>query len=172
MGSLTYGYAVDTGKLEEIVGSNDTQLVSTLVQKLKGDSFDDDATANRQRALEAIVRGDFLEDYEWRAHQLYALEAICEQHGERLSSSCIGYLDDLGWETKLLERRIPCNIPRADEFPDVSHLAAEEVVSEYGTFSQLEIDEESPEMAEAQEEFLGWLEQCKNKHVGLVTFQY
>lgn len=173
MGTATYAFGVDLEQVNAAIGSSDSGLVATICGNLRPDPFAQPGDPTVADAVQKLVDGERDESYEGRALQLYALEALCEHLGERLAGEGhVGYIDDLGWDTKLLATRIPFGLPEAPDFPGVSHLTAEEAREEYGRFSEMDVDCEEGWIEEAREAFIGWLQQCAKRGCALVTFQY
>lgn len=173
MSSVSTAYGVDLEKLASVRGSKDARLLTELEQKIQPDPFDATGDPTVLDGLRALIEGDLLDSYVGRAKQLYALEMLCEHVGRRLDGQGhVAFIDDLGMETALLAYEPPLDLPRADDFPSVAYLTAEQVRDEYARFTAIDTEHEDPEIAEGREEFVGWLQQCADEGLALVVFQH
>lgn len=179
MSSSTCAYGVDLAKLATYIGCGDAAKLAEIeeyVEALDGVDLDDaillgDEVTHRQ-ALRSLVLGEPLENRSANALRLYALEHLCGSLGKKLDGEGhIGYPDDLGWETLILECRVPLSLTPSDDFPSVGHLTAEEVREECERFAE-DTEHDDQTIEEGREEFAWWLEQCRREGLAMVTFQY
>lgn len=169
----TWGYGVDLQKVQELIGSNNDQAFNELKCTIPIQRVDAEQGISIVDGLGALIRGKPLLSPIGRAAQLYALEHLCDQIGKRLAGQGhIAFWDQLDWETRMLSSNPPFRLPAADDFPYVTHLAAQQVSEEYDRIAALESEHENPETSDAREEYVGWLQQCKSKNLALVAFQY
>jgi len=172
MSSISTAYGVDIDKLASIIGSKDAQLLAEIEQVIRPDPLEELGETTIRDGLRALINGDLLDSYLGRAKQLYALELLCEHIGKRLKGhGHVAYLDDIGLETALLAYEPPLDLPRADDFPSVAYLSAEQTRDEYTRFADVDT-EEYPEIEEGREELIGWLQQSSEQRLALVVFQY
>jgi hypothetical protein len=176
MSSETYAYGVDLTKLGEYVGCGDAAKLAEVEGLVGTDELDRDfgfdTTVTHRQALRSLVLGEPMEHRSANALRLYALEHLCGVLGKKLDGEGhVGYPDDLDWETRILQRRVPLGLARPDDFPDTSHLTAEEVRDECERFAD-DTEHDDPSIEAGREEFAWWLEQCRREGLAMVTFQY
>lgn len=173
MSTTTTAYGVNLEEIGSAIGSRDQALIAQLQAKVTPDPFATDGGPTVEGGLQELITGDPPEGPTENAIKLYALEMLCEHFGTRLGGGDhISYLDDLGWQTKLLDSGPPLGLSRSDDFPDVAYLSATDVRHEYDEFSKLDSDCDVEGVEEGREELLGWLQQCAQQGLALVTFQY
>ncbi len=175
MSYTTYGYGIDIDELKRIHGSGDHELLAAVLDssadRLK--QFDEPMFAlNVRKALAEIVDGR-IDEAEEAAAYIYALEILCVFFGKVLDGQGhIGYLDDLDWELALPEFATPFELPSVLGFPDTTYLTAAEVKQEYERFADVDTETDDPDVTDARDEYVWWLQQCNDANLGLVTFSY
>ena len=128
-------------------------------------------------ALEDLINGELRDTSPRNAFQyLYALELLCLHLGTKLDGGDhIGDVENVDWDTRLREVRIPFDLPPPSGFPSVSYLTPSEVKQEYERFDAEHSDSDDEvdrATADAREDFLWWLKQCGDHGLAIVTFCY
>jgi hypothetical protein len=186
MGYRTVGYGVDMRRLEQVWSCTNHGLLADVLAssepRIRSHNELLPGTPERDvisitDALEDIIKGELRDPSRRSAFQyLYALEILCSNLGKMLDGGeAIGGIENLSWETRLLEVRIPLGLPDPHDFPRVSYLTAAEVEEEYHRFGAGFNPSDEPvdgEVEDAREDFLWRLKQCCDDEVGLVTFYY
>jgi hypothetical protein len=182
MGYTTIAYGVDIDKLAAVKGSRDQRLLAEMElllaeeeQEAADSGFSDSLCPLSLRAALERILADEIEAMPNGNHQyVYAMELLCRHLGKALDDcGHVKYLEDLGWEVAMDDFRTPLDLPQTFGFPDTCYLTAEEVRKEYERFRDVDPDDdEHPDIAESREEYVGWLKQCVDEGLGLVTFCY
>ena len=177
MSITTYAYGINLPTLTAAIGSHDATLVNKILESGVYRWARDDLRQNRislRDALQMLINAEYSNDSPVAvARRLYAYETLCEHLGRRLDGQeHVGYLDELGWDTLLMNQRTPIGLVASIDFPMSGYLTPEEVVREYDQYMDVEAEEDDLQIADAREEFVWWLKQCANKRLALVTFTY
>lgn len=175
MSYTTYGYAVDIDKLKQVYGSRDRELLDKILDFSRDRLEQSDGpmfALNLRKALSDIIDAT-IDESEEEAAYIYALEILCVYLGRVLDGQGhIGYLDDLCWDLSLPEFATPFELPPVLGFPGTSFLTAGEVEQELERFVDIDTESDDSEVTDARDEFVWWLQQCKDAGVGLVIFCY
>jgi hypothetical protein len=182
MGYTTVAYGVDLGRLAQVGGSRDVELLADCEREFAyrlaianhKNAELSDLPIKLRNALHEIVTGT-LTHYsdDGAAQYVYAYQLLCEHFGRPLDGrEHIKFLEDLQWNTNVLKFRTPLALPETLPLPATGYLTPEEVRAEYDSFKDYDGEEDDAWLAEAREEFIWWLKQCADKGDSLVVFTY
>lgn len=131
---------------------------------------EDDIQFEKKAVVELVSGKELRLDYSYYG---YALERLCQVIGERLKDCEFGKLSDLKIDTPLATWSSPILLPTMDDFPFISYLASEEVISEVERLKTLELfSEEMPEIAHERNLYFRTLDRVRAKGLGVVAFYY
>jgi len=128
MSYATAIYAVDLDQIREVVGAGNRKLIKQVKKLTTIDAGDSDGIPIGQ-AIEELIRGLFTDTDSGYMYG-YALEGLCQHLGTRLDSDSVGDVCDLELDSPLEDARHPIALPEIDDFPMISSLSLEAVVSE------------------------------------------
>lgn len=184
-------YAVDLARLQQVIGSHDDALVSTLVtehaEELDAVDDVDPSLPSARDAVAALIAGR-LESGPVNFKYGYALELVCRQLGRPLSNERWSAMNGEWFDTvedaflALEGKRKICNevfwsgppvaLPFIDDFPAIGHVTADAVEPLADELEQALEPARNTAAAAALRELLGWLRLAAQRKLGLVTFYY
>jgi hypothetical protein len=177
MGIGLVAFGVDVAHLQAVYGSQDWTLLEGLQarwgeQMGRFDEWFPGSEPTLQQALTNILTGRIRPD-ELYVLYVYATEYLCDYLGVQLENEdLIRWVDDLEIPTRLTDSGPPFPFARPTDTPYIGFLTAEQVAEEYARLKDVDLSHEDSGIAEAREEFRGYLRQAAEKELGLVAFAH
>ncbi len=186
VGYMHMFYSVDLNQLKELSGSNDKTVLDAMF------SEQSDIDEEEKEFVERIISGKYEDDEDSNYLYGYALKALCEHLGEQILSD-VADIRAHPYKSKLLENKIPIDLPPSTDFPQIGHLKPDEISSELElvkktppkpkkslvnailrklTSGILGREMDAEDLAEDMNAYAETLEQALAKKQGLVSFRH